>query len=84
MPDLARLPSARPTAVRQLAAPLTALLPAQPPGISAGIAHGRLGLYAPSTLRIALDLLERDGIAVSAVAPGRRRQPTRFYWRAPP
>ncbi|HEY4775487.1 MAG TPA: hypothetical protein VIH40_11775 [Xanthobacteraceae bacterium] len=74
--------SQRPTALGQLAGPLTALLPAAAPGICCSDVHRRLALYAPSTIRLALAVLERDGIAVSTMMPGPRRQPTRFYWRA--
>lgn len=77
-------PAIRQTAILSIMPPLAEMLPARAPGISARRAHEQLDRWAPTTIRIALGLLERDGAAVSALAPGPHRQPTRFYWRARP
>lgn len=76
----------RQKAVREIYNPLAALLPAERPGLTAKAAHAALATsWAPNTIRIALDVLERDGIAMSELVPGRteqRGQPTRFFRRA--
>ena len=38
--------------------------------------------YADTTIRLALDVLERDGEVASFLAPGRGNSPTRFFYRA--
>lgn len=77
-------PAARQTAIRAIMAPIAEMLPSQAPGITVRAVHARLDQYAPGTVRIALALLERDGIAASVIAAGAKGMPTRYFWRAAP
>jgi hypothetical protein len=72
--------SAAPRALAAIAERLRPLLPTDEPGLDSHAAFERLGsIGAPNTIRMALALLERDGVVVSRMAPGRRNQPTRYF-----
>ena len=76
--------STAPAAVREILERLPELLPTEAPGLSARDVHKVLDTWAAGTVRVALVVFERDGHAVSELAPGRRNQPTRYFRLARP
>lgn len=69
-----------PTAIRNLIPELIKVLPDKAPGISAAEAHKALGDHvAGSSVRTALAVLERDGIATSYREKPTRNMPWLFH-----
>jgi hypothetical protein len=61
------------TALATLRPQVMASLPAEAPGLAVAEAHAPFaGRWAPGTIRLVLETLERDGLAISVVARSRR------------
>ncbi len=69
----------KPEALGDILAQLPDILPRERRGLSARDVQQAIATWAPSTVRTALTVFERDGHAVSELAPGGRNQPTRYY-----